>query len=146
MAGIQRPSSRGSTTSSRASAGIIGPFAAGFLVSAIGYHGVIYLDCLTFLFGAATLLLVPIPNPPRAVARFSLLRDLAVGWAYIRERRGLFALLSMYTLTNFCMGTVQVLLTPLILAFATPVELGSVNSAAAGGLLLGSLTLRRRTP
>ncbi len=126
---------------SRASAAIIGPFAAGLLVSVVGYHGVIYLDCVTFLFGAATLLLVPIPNPPRTVAHFSILRDLAVGWTYIRERRGLFALLSMYTLTNFCMGIVQVLLTPLILAFATPAELGSVNSVAAGGILLGSLTL-----
>jgi pyochelin synthetase len=134
---------------SRASAGIIGPFAAGVLVSAIGYYGVIYIDCITFLFAAAMLLLVRIPSPPRAAEasgggsarRVSVLGDLAVGWAYIREQPGLFALLSMYTLTNFCMGTVQVLLTPMILSFATPVELGSVNSAAAGGVLLGSLTL-----
>jgi non-ribosomal peptide synthetase component F/MFS family permease len=129
---------------SRASANIVGPFAAGLLVSAIGYHGVIYIDCATFLFAAFTLLLVAIPNPPRAAepaGRARILRDMAAGWAYIRERRGLFSLLSMYTLTNFCMVTVQVLLTPLILSFATPAELGSVNSAAASGVLLGSLAL-----
>ena len=128
---------------SRSSAGIVGPFAAGFLVSTIGNYGVIYIDCATFLFAAATLLLVPIPKPPQTAGprRFSMFRDLGAGWAYIRERHGLFALLSMYTLTNFCMGIVQVLLTPLILSFATPVELGSVNSAAAGGVLLGSLAL-----
>jgi pyochelin synthetase len=132
---------------SRASAGIIGPFAAGFLVSAIGYYGVIFIDCTTFLVAAATLLLVPIPNPPRTAEpaggarRFSMHRDLGTGWAYIREQRGLFSLLSMYALTNFCMAIVQVLLTPLILSFATPVELGSVNSAAAGGALLGGIVL-----
>ncbi len=127
---------------SRSSVGIAGPFAAGLLVSAIGYHGVIYLDCATFLFAAVVLLLVPIPSPRAAVpSRFSILRDLGEGWAYLRERRGLFALLSMYTLTNFCMGIVQVMLAPLILSFATPVELGGVNSAAAGGALLGGLAL-----
>jgi MFS family permease len=150
----------GLSQSSRAIGQIIGPFAAGFLVAKIGYYNVIYIDCSTFLFAAVTLLLVPIPNPPSlrlpaephgAAApsgsppprprRRSLLGDLADGWAYIRERPGLFALLSMYTLTNFCIGTVQVLLTPLILSFATPAELGSVNSAAAGGVLLGSLAL-----
>ncbi|HKV06808.1 MAG TPA: MFS transporter [Thermoanaerobaculia bacterium] len=128
---------------SRASAGIVGPFIAGFLVSAIGYYGAIYIDCASFLFAAATLLLVRIPNPAREAGprRRSVLGDLVQGWAYLRERPGLLALLSMYTLTNFCMGTVQVLLTPLILSFATPVELGSVNSAGAAGVLLGSITL-----
>jgi MFS family permease len=136
----------GLTQVSQATAGVIGPFAAGVLVSAVGYYGVIYIDCATFLFAAAALLLVPIPSPPRATASeagasTSILRDMAAGWTYLRERSGLFALLSMYTLTNFCIGIVQVLLTPLILAIATPVELGSVNSAAAGGALLGSLAL-----
>lgn len=127
----------------RGSTGIVGPFLAGVLVSAIGFHGVVLIDCATFLFAAVTLLLVPIPNPPRPteVRRFAMLSDLAAGWTYLREKRGLFALLSMYTLTNFCMGIVQVLLTPLVLSFATPVELGSVNSAAAGGALLGGLAL-----
>ncbi|HSF43796.1 MAG TPA: MFS transporter [Thermoanaerobaculia bacterium] len=149
----------GMSQMSRASAQIIGPFAAGLLVAAIGYHGVIYIDCATFLFAAATLLLVRIPSPQRPQAaghpgaaspsgapaanpgRRSMFGDLAQGWVYIRERPGLLALLSMYALTNFCMGMVQVLLTPLILSFATPVELGSVNSAAAAGVLLGGLTL-----
>lgn len=151
----------GMSQMSRAVGQIIGPFAAGVLVGTIGYYGVIYIDCATFLFAAATLFFVRIPSPlktpepsgeaaPSGTAapseapgprRRSMFGDLAQGWAYIRERPGLFALLSMYTLTNFCMGMVQVLLTPLILSFATPVELGSVNSTAAAGVLLGSLTL-----
>ncbi|HSK77090.1 MAG TPA: MFS transporter [Thermoanaerobaculia bacterium] len=139
---------------SRAVGMIIGPFAAGLLVARIGYASVIFIDCATFLFAVATLLLVRIPSPQRpqaaaepsgapaaAPARPSMFGDMAQGWTYIRERPGLFALLSMYALTNFCMGMVQVLLTPLILSFATPVELGSVNSAAAAGILLGSITL-----
>jgi DHA3 family macrolide efflux protein-like MFS transporter len=43
--------------------------------------------------------------------------------------------------TNFCMGMVQLLLTPLILSFATPVELGTVSSTAAAGILLGGLAV-----
>lgn len=93
---------------SRSVGHIIGPFAAGFLVATIGYYNVIYIDCATFLFAAVTLLLVPIPNTPRArmpteplgaaaafgsppppPRRRSLFGDLAEGWAYIRERPGL---------------------------------------------------------
>lgn len=144
----------GMTQTSRAIRQIIGPILAGVLIGRIGYHGVILLDCATFFFALGTILLVRIPQPARREAeagpspglapervRRSILGDLAYGWTYLRERPGLFALLSLYALTNFCMGMVQVLLTPLILSFATPVELGTVNSSGAAGILLGGLLL-----
>jgi len=132
----------GMTQTSRAVAQIIGPLAAGMLVGKIGYSGVILIDCTTFLFAVLTILLVRIPSPPRRQGvRRSPLGDLRYGWEYLRGLPGLFALLSLYAVTNFCMGMVQVLLTPLVLSFATPVELGTVNSAGAAGVMLGGLVL-----
>jgi DHA3 family macrolide efflux protein-like MFS transporter len=134
----------GMTQTSRAVSMVIGPLAAGALIGVpwIGYGGVILFDCATFFFAVATILAVRIPNPPREAAdRQSLLASLAFGWSYLRRRAGLFALLSLYAAINFCMAMVQVLLTPLILSFATPVALGTVDAVAAGGILLGSLTL-----
>jgi MFS family permease/acyl carrier protein len=132
----------GMSQMSRAVAQIIGPLAAGVLVGKIGYSGVILIDCSTFLFAVFTILLVRIPSPPRRQeVRSSPLSDLRYGWEYLRGLPGLFALLSLYAVTNFCMGMVQVLLTPLVLSFATPVELGTVNSAGAAGVVLGGLTL-----
>jgi MFS transporter, DHA3 family, macrolide efflux protein len=132
----------GLSQTSRGVVQIVAPLAAGVLIGKIDYHGVLLIDFVTFLFAAGTLLIVRIPSPPRRdTARRSVLGDFAFGWTYLWQRSGLFALLSMYALTNFCMGMVQVLLAPLILSFATPLELGSVNSAAAGGVLLGGIAL-----
>ena len=59
----------------------------------------------------------------------------------MRERRGLLHLLSMFGLTNLSAGIVTVLLGPLILSFASPVELGKVDAAAAAGMIIGSFVL-----
>jgi DHA3 family macrolide efflux protein-like MFS transporter len=134
----------GMTQTSGAIAQIVGPLAAGVLIRAIGYHGIAAIDCITYLFAVMTVLAIRIPSPPRpeeAAARRSVLADLAYGWSYLRNLKGLLALLSLYAVTNFCMGIVQVLLTPLILSFATPVELGTVSSTAAVGVLLGGLAV-----
>jgi MFS transporter, DHA3 family, macrolide efflux protein len=133
----------GLTETARAASQIIGPLLAGILVGRIGYSGVILIDFVTFLFAMVTLLLIRIPNPPRQEeeVRGSPLGDLRYGWNYLRGLPGLFALFSLFAMTNFCMGMVQVLLTPLILSFSTPMELGYVNSAGAAGILVGGLTM-----
>jgi MFS family permease len=133
----------GMTQSSRAAAQIIGPLAAGILVGRVGYSGLVLADCASFFFAVATILAVRIPSPPRSEARErpSMLASLAFGWNYLRSLPGLLVLQGLYGVTNFCLGMVQVLLTPLILSFATPIELGSVSSAGAAGVLLGSLAL-----
>lgn len=144
----------GLTQTSRAFAQIIGPLAAGALVGKIGTQGVILIDCVSFFLALVSILAIRIPNPPRVTEARpqSVLAGFTFGLTYLRRLPGLFALLSLYAMTNFCMGMVQVLLTPLILSFATPVELGSVNSAAASGALFGGFALavwggpRRRVP
>lgn len=123
---------------------IVGPIAAGLLVVSIGYAGVILIDFVTFLVGAGVLLFVRIPRPPvseEGARRRSLLQNVVFGWTYIRRRTGLLYLLLLFAATNFALGMVQVLVTPLILSFASPAELGSVQSAGALGALLGAVLL-----
>lgn len=143
----------GMSQMSRAVAQIIGPLAASVLVSRIGFHGVILFDCATFLALAGTLAFLRLPSPrPQRETRPSPLRDLAYSWRYLRERTGLFVLLTLFATTNFALGIVQALLAPLVLSFASAVELGYVSSTAAAGVLLGSVVLttwggpRRRIP
>jgi DHA3 family macrolide efflux protein-like MFS transporter len=127
---------------------LVGPLLAGVLVGVIGFHGVILIDFATFFFAIGTLAAVRIPSPaavPRedgaAPAASSMWREALEGWSYLRQRPGLLALLRLFALTNFAVGMVQILLTPLVLGFATPVELGKVSSAGAAGILLGGLAL-----
>ncbi len=126
----------------RAISSILGPLIAGVLIGRIGYSGVALTDAGSYLFAVAGIFLIRIPSPPPlegAAVQRSVLANLAFGWRYLQERRGLVALLALFGVTNFCMGMVQLLLTPLILSFATPVELGTVSSTAAAGVLLGGL-------
>jgi len=139
----QLPRASGMTQASQAVSRIFGPLVAGVLIGRIGYSGVILIDFFTFLFSIATVAMVRFPAPPRreGEAGASPVGDLRQGWDYLRGLPGLFALLWVYAVTNLLMGMVQVLLTPLILSFATPVALGTVNSAGAVGILLGGLAL-----
>lgn len=128
---------------------IVGPLLAGVLIGRIGYHGVVLIDGVSFFAGFLALLAVRIPGLPVPVEgeghaeeeRRSLLRDAAFGWRYIRERSGLFSLLILFTVSNFSLGFVQVLLTPLVLSFGTAADLGSVSAVGSAGALLGGIAL-----
>jgi MFS transporter, DHA3 family, macrolide efflux protein len=124
---------------------LISPILAGALVVTIQIQGVILLDCVTFLFAFITRLLVRFPKPQitleNKVQKNSLLHEITYGWTYITARPALFGLLMFYAVRNFFIGVVSVLVTPLVLAFASTTVLGSVLSISGGGLLVGGLAI-----
>jgi DHA3 family macrolide efflux protein-like MFS transporter len=133
----------GLTQAGNALAEIAGPVLAGALVVSIGFTGVVLIDALTCLVAVSTLLLVRIPAAPvsqeGAALRGSLLREALAGWLYIRRRPGFLALLGLMAVTNFMLGIMQVLVSPMVLSFASPAALGRVLSVAGLGMLAGSL-------
>jgi hypothetical protein len=70
-----------------------------------------------------------------------LLREAAAGWSFLRRRPGLLGLLLLFAAANFSLGLLQVLLTPLVLGFASTEVLGGVLSVAGTGMLAGSLAM-----
>lgn len=128
----------------QASSEVVAPVLAGLLIATIGLDGLILIDLGTFLFAATTLLLVRIPRPPASAAsrkRGSLLAEAAFGWTFIRERPGLLNLLFYFAMVNLVFSVTTVLVTPLVLSFATPRELASVLAASSAGLLAGSVVM-----
>jgi len=123
----------------------IAPAVAGALLGTLMIHGVMAVDLATFCVALVTLLLVRVPAVAREVApegeRTSLLSEVAYGWRYIRERRGLFALLALFAVLSFTTGITAVLYTPLMLGLTTPAVLGLVTSIAGLGLLASSLLM-----
>jgi MFS transporter, DHA3 family, macrolide efflux protein len=118
------------------------PAAAGALLGAIGLVGVLTLDLATFAFAVLTLLSIRLPQPVAAASEdrgSSLLQEAAYGWQRVREKPGLTALLVLMVFTNFTLGLVQVLLTPLVLSFATAAELGLVLSVTGAGMVAGGV-------
>lgn len=124
---------------------ILSPLVAGAMLGVFELHGILVADLSTYAVAVLMLLMVRIPRPPRsaegAKAQGSLVKEAVFGWRYIRERPGLFSLLLLFAGLNFAIGMVQVLITPLVLSFATATVLGRVISASGLGMLLGSVTM-----
>jgi MFS family permease len=124
---------------------ILAPVLAGALVVRIGLQGIVLIDCATFLVAMTTLLSVHMPRAEVTAeglaARGSLLREAASGWSYIRQRPGLLSLLGLSAASNFSVGMMQVLVTPMILSFTSAAVLGRVLSVAGAGMLAGGLLI-----
>jgi MFS family permease len=124
---------------------ISSPALAGFLVTWLDIYGVLLIDATTFLFSLTTLLLVQFPQPESTAinmgSKSSLMQEAAYGWGYIVARPGLFGQLLLFMVINFLLGTVSVLATPLILAFASTETLGTVLSIGGSGMLVGSVLM-----
>ncbi len=121
------------------------PATAGLVIVTLGLAGVLWIDVTTFLFAALTLLLVRIPRPPAAsgegTGRGSLWREARYGWDFICHRPGLLGLLIYFAVLNLVIAVVQVLVLPMVLAFAAEALLGLVLAASGGGLVAGSAAM-----
>jgi DHA3 family macrolide efflux protein-like MFS transporter len=117
------------------------PALAGFLVTKIQIQGVILIDFVTFACAVFTLLFVRIPRPePTAgdeTGKGSLRREFLYGWSYLTTRPGLLGILIVFVLTNFLLGLVMALFTPMMLSFADADVVGAVTSIGATGMLVG---------
>lgn len=131
----------------QASAQVVSPLLAGALIGKIGLQGIIFVDFATYLAALLSLLLVRIPRPESAAAagaagdRGVVPRSATYGWTYIRERRGLLALLVYFAAVNLVLGSTTVLFTPMILSFATAEVLGTILSISGVGFLCGSVLM-----
>jgi predicted MFS family arabinose efflux permease len=122
----------------------LAPLLAGMLLDPLGLAGLVLLDVATFACAVLTLLIVRIPKPRPAAGdapRGRLLQEAAYGWTYITSRPGFMALLVLFAASNFILGLLTVLITPMVLGFASPEVLGRVLSATGAGMLTGGLAM-----
>jgi MFS family permease len=126
---------------------VLAPVTAGFLILAIGIDGIVLIDLASFALAILSVAVVRIPRAPRSPAqtegadggRRSLLSDFRDGWRYIAARPGLLALLFFLGAVNFSAGFIDLLLTPLVLAFTSADALGLVLSVGGVGMVVTSL-------
>lgn len=121
---------------------IAAPALAGLMLSVVNIWGVLLVDFATFLFAAATLLLVRIPRPEVSPegrkAKGSIWREAGYGWTFIRERPGLFNLLLFFAVVNFALCACGVAIVPMVLAFTgSKAAVGTIMSLVGIGMLIG---------
>ncbi len=132
----------------RALAEILAPAVAGVLVVMVQVPGVLLIDLLTFCFAILTLALARFPGLEDPAARThdrpakpAWSQELRAGWQVLAAAPGLFNLLCYQTLFAFLWSLFGVLVTPMILGFASPQGLGTALTVAGLGLLTGSLIM-----
>jgi len=124
---------------------ILAPVTAGILIGTIRLQGVIGIDLTTFVVAVITLMIVRVPRPQKTAegqaVKGSLFKEAFYGWRYIRERKGLFALLMFFGAVNFITSIAVVIFTPLVLTLSSPLMLGVLTSVAGLGFLGGSVLI-----
>ena len=120
---------------------VLAPALAGAVLVTAGLQAVLFIDVATFLVAMTTLAIVRFPRPEghETANTGSLRAEAAVGWRFVRERPGLFGLLWIFAGVNFSLSFANVLLIPLVVAFASEGAAGGVLSAAGFGLVAGSI-------
>lgn len=133
----------------RALAEILAPAIAGVLVVTIQVPGVLFVDLATFVVAVLTLAWARFPGleapgrlpPAQATPSSSWWRELQAGWQQLVAEPGLFNLLRYQVLFSFLWSLFGVLVTPMVLGFARPEELGTALTVAGVGLLAGGLAM-----
>lgn len=130
---------------SKATAKLVSPLLAGVLIKIVQLEGILLIDTATFLVALVTLLSVRFPalrkTKTRTLKFNQLLRETISSWNYMTKRPGLVRLLSFIAVTYFTAGSLEVLLWPFILNFASSRDLGIILSIGGCGMLLGSLVM-----
>lgn len=118
------------------------PVLGGVLIGVLPMASIFLVDLATFAIAVLTLSLVRFPGvATAAAARVSWHRGSSDAWRALRASKGLFALTVLVVLGNFTAGSVEVLVTPLVLSFASPAELGLLMTIGGLGMVSGSLGL-----
>jgi len=124
---------------------ILTPVLAGALFVAIGFGGIIAIDFITFFFAIGALFAIPIPQPVQktdeAHKRSQLWTDIAFGWNYLRQRKGLFNILIYFAMVNFLLNWSGVLITPMVLSNFSASTLGILETVFGFGMLAGSIVM-----
>lgn len=121
---------------------LISPIIAGFLLTISDIRLLLIIDICTLLVTVATTLVVRSGLASKKWEQTkSFMQDFKDGWSAISENRGVLVLVIITSAITFFLGFIQVLSTPLILAFSTSSALGIVETIAASGMLVTSVII-----
>lgn len=121
---------------------LISPVLAGVLMKYTGVATLLLLDIGTFFITVtATLIVRRGLVSKRAESGEGMLASFRAGWQGVAKKRGVMALVLLSSLICFCMGFIQTLATPMMLAFTDTGTLGAVESVIACGMLVSSILI-----
>lgn len=128
---------------------LISPIVAGFLLTISDVKLLLIIDICTFIVTVSIALLVRKGIKTMKVHKeISFKKELVEGWYAVWTNKGVFSLLIITSILTFFIGFIQLLSTPMILAFSDSTKLGIVETIVASGMLatsilIGFITIRK---
>ncbi|WP_241781921.1 MFS transporter [Paenibacillus sp. DMB5] len=121
---------------------LISPALAGYLLLVSDVKLLLVIDICTFFVTVASTLAVRrgLPSKP-AEQTGSFIRELKEGWNAVSASRGVLLLVIMTSVMTFCLGFIETLSMPMILAFADSAALGTLETVIALGMLASSIVI-----
>lgn len=127
---------------------LVAPILAATLLSIIHLEGIIFIDFSTMLFAQIFLLILPFPEIDNndentqdtdKSEKISFLEEISQGFSYLRQRRGLLAVLLFTIIINYLVGVFDVVVIPLALSFSSVVITGTIFSITCSGIVIGGV-------
>ena len=120
---------------------LISPAIAGLMLQVTTVGTLIMLDMLTFFTTVLIFAFVRkgLVRKKSAVTGSGFRSEISDGITAIRGKKGIMSMIIMMTMATFCLGFVQMLSKPLVLAIAGERELGILTTVIALGMMAGSI-------
>ena len=117
------------------------PVIAAGLLAAIGLKGILLIDIASYAFAIIALAFIRFPDLLGWRPRERLLVAIVNGLRYSWNHRGFRLMLGYFSLGNIFLAPALVLITPLVLSFATQTEVAQVAVAEALGGIAGGVLM-----
>lgn len=116
---------------------LVAQLLGGALLTLVGIGGAVVVDVVSYLVALATLAAIRFPDTLFRTRVESFRAELVGGWHYLVARRPLVVLTAFFTVANALGGFAVLLVTPLVLSYASAATLGVVLAAQGAGMLAG---------
>ncbi|WP_329427994.1 amino acid adenylation domain-containing protein [Streptosporangium sp. NBC_01495] len=120
---------------------LVVPLIAAGLLAWIGLGGIVAIDVASYVFAIAVVLLVRFPDTLPWRPREPLTTEIAKGFTYTWNERGLRSMLGFFAVLNIFLSPLLLLVSPLVLSFATLADVSRISVVSGLGVLLGGLTM-----
>ncbi|MER6944217.1 amino acid adenylation domain-containing protein [Nonomuraea sp. NPDC000554] len=117
------------------------PLAAVGLMAVIGLEGILVLDVASYVFAIAVTSLVRFPAAMAWRRKEPVLAEMAAGFRYSWGNLGFRRMLLFFAVLNVFLSPLFLLISPLVLSFATLPDVGRISFLSGLGVLLGGLAM-----
>ena len=120
---------------------LLGPIGGALIYSYFGLSGVILVDLITCFIGIVTISLFKSEKQIKKtkLSIKNIYTDLHEAYVWLKNQKGLLALVSILSISNFFWGFTTVLLPPIVLTFSDARGLGIIESTIGLAFLVGSI-------